>query len=55
MELSVLSAAFFFPSNCEGGQTLAQVVHRGCAVSLLGDIQNPTGHSSGQRAVADPA
>lgn len=28
---------------CKGGQTMA--AHRGCRVSILGDIQNLTGHS----------
>lgn len=32
----------------EGGQTLAQVAHRSCEVSLSADIQNPTGHSTEQ-------
>lgn len=30
-------------------------IGRGCQVSVCGDIQNPTGHSSQQAALADPA
>ena len=41
--------------HCESGQTLAQVAQRGCGVSILGVIQNPTGYSPGQRALHDPA
>lgn len=37
--------------NCEGGQTPARVVQRGCGDSVLGDIQNP----AGQPALGDPA
>lgn len=32
----------------EGGQTLAQVAHRSCGVSLSADTQNSTGHSHDQ-------
>ena len=40
---------------CIGGdQAVAQVPQRGCRVSMLGDIQNPTGHSPGQLPVRDP-
>lgn len=41
--------------NCEGGQTPAQVVQRGCGDSMLGDTQNPDGHSTGRAALSDPA
>ena len=40
---------------CEGGQTLEEVAWRGCGVSILGDIQNPSGHGPGQPALAAPA
>lgn len=36
---------FFY---CESGQTLAQVAHRGCGVSILGDTQNPNGEGPEQ-------
>jgi len=39
----------------EGGQTLAQFAQRSCGVSILGDIQNSTGHSPEQPVLADPA
>lgn len=42
---------FFY---CEGCQTLEWVAHRS-GVSILGDAQNPTGHSPLQPAAADPA
>ena len=38
-----------------GGQTLEQTAQRGCRVSILGDIQNLTGHGPEQPAVTDPA
>ncbi|KAK4824797.1 hypothetical protein QYF61_019465 [Mycteria americana] len=40
---------------CESGQTLEQTAQRGCGVSILADIQNPTRHTSEQPALADPA
>lgn len=40
---------------CEGGQTLEQVAKGGCGVFIPEDIPNPTGHSSKQPAVSDPA
>lgn len=39
--------------QCEGCQTLEEAAQRCCGVSILGDDQNPTGHSPG-RALADP-
>ena len=39
--------------SCEGDCTLEQVAARGCGVSVLGDIKNPTGHGPGQPAVVD--
>lgn len=44
---------FFF--YCEGGQTLEWAAQRGCAVSVLRDTQNLTGHDSEQPALDDPA
>lgn len=37
-------------SYCEGGQTVPQTAKRGCGAFILGDPQNPTGHSPGQPA-----
>lgn len=39
----------------EGGQTQQHVAQRGCGVSTLGDIQNPTRQYHGQPAPVDPA
>ncbi|KAK4811097.1 hypothetical protein QYF61_016383 [Mycteria americana] len=39
---------------CEGGQTLEQVAQRGCGVSVLGDIKNPTGCGPEEPALVDP-
>jgi len=39
----------------EGDETLEKVDHRHCGVSILGDIQNPTGHGPEQHAVPDSA
>lgn len=39
----------------EVDQTLEQVSHGGCGVSILGDIQNPTGHCPRQCAPTDSA
>lgn len=39
---------------CEDGQTLEQIVKKGCEVSICGDIHNVTGHGPEQPAVADP-
>lgn len=39
---------------CEGGQLLQRVSQRDSGVSICGDIQNPTGHSPGQAALAVP-
>lgn len=36
----------------EGGKTLEEFAQRGCGVSVLEDIQNPTGHGPGQLAPA---
>lgn len=38
-----------------GGKTLAWISQRGCGVTTLGDVQNPTDHSPDHPAVADPA
>lgn len=40
---------------CDDGQTLEWVSQKDCGVSICGDIQNMTGHSPGQLALADPA
>ena len=40
---------------CEHHWALAQVAQRGCGVSLLGDIQKPSGHGPGQLALGGPA
>ncbi|KAK4818637.1 hypothetical protein QYF61_016608 [Mycteria americana] len=37
--------------DCEGDRALAQVALRACGVSILGDTQKPSGHSSGQPAL----
>ena len=42
-------------TNWEMLLTYQMVAQRGCVVSVLGDIQKPSGHSSGQPAVNDPA
>lgn len=34
---------------CEDGQTLEHVAQRGCEVSTLGDIEDPTGQSLEQQ------
>lgn len=39
----------------EGDWPLAQVVQRGCGVSLLRDIQKPSGYGPGQSALSVPA
>lgn len=44
---------FNFFSYCEGGQILSQAVQRGSRVFILGDTQNPTGHSPEKFAVAE--
>lgn len=41
--------------RCEGGWTLEQVAHRSYGLCILGHLQSPTGHSSGQTDLADPA
>jgi len=38
-----------------GDQPLAQVVQGGCGVSILGDIQKPSGHGPEQAALGGPA
>ena len=37
----------------EGDQVLGQVAQGRCRVSILGDIQKPSGHSPGQLALGD--
>lgn len=39
----------------DGGQTLERAAQINCGVSALGDISNPTSHSPGPPALADPA
>ena len=39
----------------ESDPTLEDIAWRGCVVSILGDIQIPTGHGPEQPAVADTA
>lgn len=34
--------------SCRGGQTREKVIQRGCGDSVLGEIQNPAGHSPEQ-------
>lgn len=34
--------------SCGGGQTREKVIQRGCGDSVLGEIQNPAGHSPEQ-------
>lgn len=41
--------------NCEGGQTPKQIAQRSCRVSILRGIQNLTGQSPGQTALAVPS
>ena len=41
--------------DCVGDQPLAQVVQGGCGVSILGDIQKPSGHGPEQAALGGPA
>lgn len=38
---------------CKDDQTPVQVVCTGCEVSVLGEVQNPTGHCPGQPALGD--
>ncbi|KAK4822670.1 hypothetical protein QYF61_019037 [Mycteria americana] len=52
LHLNIRKLFFFY---CEDDQTLEQIVHRGCGVSVLEDIQNLTVHGPGQPAPADPA
>ena len=40
---------------CEGDRALAQVAQSSGGVSILGDIQKPSGHGPGQPALAGPA
>jgi len=37
----------------KSGQTLELVTRRGCAVSILGDVQKPTGYGLEQLGLAD--
>lgn len=41
--------------HCESDRSLAQVGQRGFRVSILGDIQKPSGHGSGQPALSETA
>uniref|UniRef100_A0A8C0BUQ5 Uncharacterized protein n=1 Tax=Buteo japonicus TaxID=224669 RepID=A0A8C0BUQ5_9AVES len=43
------------PENSMPTASWAALGGRSCGVSILGDIQNSTGHSPGQPALADPA
>lgn len=40
---------------CKCDQTLEQVAQKGCGISILADLQTPSGHDPGQAALADPA
>ncbi|KAK4827437.1 hypothetical protein QYF61_017994 [Mycteria americana] len=40
-------------SHFEGDRTVEQVVLRSCGISILGDIQNPTGHGPEQLALME--
>ncbi|KAK4810365.1 hypothetical protein QYF61_019284 [Mycteria americana] len=42
---SCLSIRFFIFFSCEGNCTLELLAQRGCAISILGDTQNPPGQS----------
>lgn len=42
-------------SHYEDTHTLEQDIQKGCGVSILEDIQNPTGHIPGQPDLAAPA
>jgi len=42
-------------TNCKSDQALAQVTQGGGRVSLLGDIQKPSGCGPGQLALGDSA
>jgi len=46
-------ALFNIDSVMFSSSTLSQVAQRGCGVSILGDIQNVTGHCSGQPALVN--
>jgi len=41
--------------HCEGDRMLAQVAYRGCRLSILEDIQKPSGHGPSQPAAGVPA
>lgn len=45
---------FFFLLLDQTVKNMEQVAQRHCRVSICGNIQNPTGHSAGQPALADP-
>lgn len=40
---------------CKCDQTLGQVAQKSYGVSILADVQTPTGHNPGQAALMDPA
>lgn len=42
--LNIRKKCFYY----EGDQTLEEVDHRYCGISILGDIQNPAGHDPEQ-------
>ncbi|KAK4806629.1 hypothetical protein QYF61_022935 [Mycteria americana] len=42
-------------AECEGGHALDAVAQRGCALSIRGDTQNPTGNDHQHPAAADPS
>ncbi|KAK4806640.1 hypothetical protein QYF61_022946 [Mycteria americana] len=42
-------------AECEGGHALDTVAQRGCALSIRGDTQNPTGNDHQHPAAADPS
>jgi len=41
--------------SCEGDQAHVDIAQRDCGVSLLGDLQKPSGPGPGQLALGGPA
>lgn len=51
--LTINKTPHFVLGRGEVGQTLEQVFQTGCGISVLGDTENPMGHSSEQPGVGD--